>query len=509
MGGHVMSRFVPAACLLLFVLFVLVAPAAGQPVDKGSPTKGSSTKESPPPPKTPAPPSKIDGKTLAEWIEQLRTGDPSRRTQAILAICQFGDASAEAVPALLERLGDADTSPRIKAVVALRFVAVHDADVPKVVKALANRLWRPDPKGLGRTTHEGLLEGQIGVRHEVALSLQRFWKDTEPVISELANGSKDPGSWEVRYSCLQLLWRIPHSTKESGPDDRVVRAVLARLHDSTHLVRLEAVMGLCAMGRPVSPMLRDEVVKALQAIFLKERRSTRDFIYVLWAYVGLVGLEDKLADDSLKVITNTFLRSPTLEVRVEATRALAFLGKHAKSRVPSLIAVLEKKGEETPVIQGACFALGQIGDKSDKVIDALLKLAEHKDVGCVGAALSTLTQLAEKDPKVVAALLAAAKKDKPGVIVGALSLLAKHAPDDPKVVDALLNATQNKDPGCAVSALGLLTQYANGDTRVIADLEKQLVRTDKEFEPLRVFFQKAVEDLKTPKPKKEKEKDKK
>src|SRR5262249_11869992 len=53
-------------------------------------------------------PSEVGGKKLAEWKKDLMSRDPSVRVEAILAIPHFGDASAEAVPLLIDRTNDLD-----------------------------------------------------------------------------------------------------------------------------------------------------------------------------------------------------------------------------------------------------------------------------------------------------------------------------------------------------------------------------------------------------------------
>ena len=51
----------------------------------------------------------------------------SRRADAIIAIVGFGDANHECVPVLVERMHDADVSPRVRAVIACRLEASRPA----------------------------------------------------------------------------------------------------------------------------------------------------------------------------------------------------------------------------------------------------------------------------------------------------------------------------------------------------------------------------------------------
>jgi HEAT repeat protein len=72
-----------------------------------------------------------------------------------------------------------------------------------------------------------------------------------------------------------------------------------------------------------------------------------------------------------------FLKSKNLETRVQAVGALGALGKHAKSKLPNIIIMLDDK--ETAAVAAAALALVSMHDKSDRVIDALISLAGHKE----------------------------------------------------------------------------------------------------------------------------------
>jgi HEAT repeat protein len=378
------AQFRSALLLLGLILSGWINPVGGQPATKPF-GGGTSQKTGPTTPATDSSIKRINGKTLREWIAQTSFDDPSKRTQAILTIPLFGEDSADAVPALLSRLRDIDVSPRIKAVMALRFVGVHGKDVSKVVQALADRL---DPTK----------EGQTGVRYEAALTMRRFVADAAPVIPQLIRGSHDTGSWELRHFCLQILRRA--GTSKGGPDERVTQALLDSLRDPAYQVKLEALCGLGAMGKPTNPTMLARVVAALESGSLSQNR-----VYAVWAYAGLVAMSDKTSPESLIKLSHFLTPTHDLEVRCQAAQALGALGDRAKSRVPNLLAMLDDK--EAMAVYGACVALSEIGDKSDRVIDAVIPLLDKdgdKDGERAFAACTALVRLGALNPKVMAAL---------------------------------------------------------------------------------------------------------
>jgi HEAT repeat protein len=327
----------------------------------------------------------VSGKDLEEWIREMSDRDPSKRTLAVLAIPSFGPDSQLAVPALLNRLRDGDVSPRVRAVMVLRAVAVADEDAPKVVTALANRLAGQDR------------EPQTATRYEITLTLGRFIKEGGPAIPALARAVQtETGSWEVRHQCVQLLWRIARDP-QNGPDPRAVKALLAASQNEyVHLCKLEILQGLGALGKPTDPSLAAKVQHALG----NAARSTTK-AYALWGLVGLVQFDPQNAEPSLKAIAK-YLKSPNAETRNQAAQALGLLGDKAKSRVPDLLDLLDDRA--SPVAYGACAGLASIGDASPKVVAALVALLEHKDPIRVSGAAQALAVLKVNTPQVTGAL---------------------------------------------------------------------------------------------------------
>jgi HEAT repeat protein len=326
------------------------------------------------------------GKDLNGWMKDLSHDDPSRRSLALIAISQFGDDAAVAVPLIIKRIHDKDASPRAKALLTLRLIGIHKEDVPRMIEAIATRLYRKN-------------ESEAVVRYEAALTLRRFASEAKPAIPALINGTLDAGCWEIRHMCAATLWRAAQDS-EHGPDPRAVTALvdmIAQRRDPAYQVKLEVITGLGAMGKPSNPLLLARVLKTLESCTSPRARDDKPL--GLWAYASLVMLSDGAAGDSALSAIGRLLRSDDLELRTQAAQALGALGKRAQKRVPALIAMIEKDPEAVAVA-GACNALASIGDKSEKVIDTLLEVAAHKDPNRASAGVIALVNLNANTPKV-------------------------------------------------------------------------------------------------------------
>jgi HEAT repeat protein len=402
---HSLQR-VGAALLLL----ALAAPLQAQPRPPAAPPPtgpttgpGSGTAPSTGPGVTrpygsePPAPTEVGGKTLPQWKLELTSGDSYVRAKAIGSVVHFGPAAAEVVPLLTQRCEDRDVSPRTKAVIALRLIRAAEKDRPKVVDALSKRLWT----GLTGS------EAQAIVRYEAARTLL-FYATLDPtlirpVLAAVVKGADDPSCCEARHVCLQVL-RLGGRDKAKGPDPRATNALLKALRDPTGDVRLEAILGLGAMGRPTDPVLLAKVISNLQQVLY-----SRDRVQVMWGHVALLAMDDKLAPAALKALAR-YLESSDMKVRAEGAHVLGAIGPQAKSCVPALLKHLTDK---EPVAINASAALAAIKDDSPRVLDALIKQLERKEPAVVAAACLAMSELGVSNRQMLQALQAAA--DKPGI----------------------------------------------------------------------------------------------
>jgi HEAT repeat protein len=345
-------------------------------------------------------PTEFGGKTFSQWKLDLSSGDAYVRADAIQAVVQFGPGAAEAVPLLIQRCSDKDVSPRTKAVIALRLVRAADKDRTKVIEALSQRLYSGTAYG----------EGQTIVRYEAArgllfyASLDNGPEQVRRALPAVAKGAEDPSCCEARLVCLQVL-RLAGRDKSSGPDARATNALLKALHDPIAKIRLEAILGLGSMGRPRDPVLMNKVITALQQVTTSRAPRT----HLMWAHVGLLAMDDKLADSALKALAR-YLDSTDMNVRAESAHVLGAIGPQAKKYVPTLIKHLSDK---EPVAVAASAALVGIKDTSEPVLTALIKQLERKEPTVVAAACLAMGELGVSNQQMLKALQAAA--DRPGL----------------------------------------------------------------------------------------------
>jgi HEAT repeat protein len=78
-----------------------------------------------------------DGRTLSQWVAELKALAPQTRNAAAYEISGMGPAAAPAVPALIEALDDPEASVRFPVTVALGEIGpAAKAAVPKLKKMM-------------------------------------------------------------------------------------------------------------------------------------------------------------------------------------------------------------------------------------------------------------------------------------------------------------------------------------------------------------------------------------
>lgn len=366
--------------------------------------------------------AEVGGKSLKQWMDELKHADPSVREEAIRALTLFGPEAARAVPLVVERLQDGDSSPRVKAVIALNMLEIHKEDVPRVVAALGQRL---------------LNDNQSVVRYQAATTLQRFGEDARGAQAGLAKGVTDPATWEIRHACVIALRKAGRDPK-GGPNHMVERALLEAIRDPTFQVRLEAVMALGALGVPDDPALLLTVVKGLQ-----ERLIDRDPTVKIWAHVALMAL-DKVSDTSVQAVIK-FLKHNELKVRVHAARGLGAMGAKGKAAIPALIAALQDK--EVPAVAAAGWALGQMDELAGSTRAALTDLLKNPEPAMRAAGAQALGNAGPKARAAIAPLieLVQDKEQPPFVVATACWALGEIADPAGPAPAALTAVVQRKD----------------------------------------------------------------
>jgi HEAT repeat protein len=388
-------RLAGSALMLLALAGLAQAQGRGPARRPGKPAERPSTSKSRPGPSAGSNLStsskQIGGKTLAEWEKELMNSDPSRRSAALVMLPHFGKEASHAVPLVLKRCEDRDTSPRVKAVIVLRTMHVERNQVPAVVKALARRLAYPP-------------EAQSIVKYEAVVSLSHFGDDAQAAIPALMTAAKDTSSWEIRHGAISVLWRAAQASKENSSKEvyDVYRTLMAALRDPTRQVRLEAIQGLGGLGRPANTALALQVIKAL---YLQTTTGSSK-VLAIWAYASLVALygnsEVKAGDKQILFLAKFLSKKHALETRVNALQALAAL--HARARIVQDKVLALLKDSQPLIVHAAAGALVGMGDTNAKVINGFIDLLGHKDPNCVFSGCLALTTIKVGNKAVLAAL---------------------------------------------------------------------------------------------------------
>jgi HEAT repeat protein len=336
-----------SACLLA------VAPLAAQPKAELTPKAAGVTSQT----------TKINGKTLQEWVKQVKDPDAGLAEVAIHTIALFGtDAGKEKEPsaALIDALSLTDTSLRVNACITLAVIGVHDSQVPKAVTALSKML-RNDQQSIAR--------------FYAAIALGRMEDEARPAIADLADKCHDQASWEIRRACAYALGKAGRATRDHPLDKLAANALMASFSgpfpDKCAEVRLTAVMALGGMGIPALPQDKNTIIQNLTRA-LNDRHKP----VVIWAHMGLVADGEPAAKHLPEI--SKFLKNKDFEAHLQAIRALGIMGKDGRSEAPELLKELDPSNPEPLLIAAAAWALGQMNE--DKAVPLLKGLLEKKDL---------------------------------------------------------------------------------------------------------------------------------
>jgi HEAT repeat protein len=314
----------------------------------------------------------VDGKTMFEWMKDLKDRDPGVRVRAIHALEMYGPDAREAVPDILKALTDQyDTSLRVNAAIALGLIGFDAKYLESGVNALARRLT--------------LAESQDIVRFQSARALGRIGPDAKPAIPYLVNSVKDNKSSEIRGSAAFALGSA--GWDRNGPDARAIHALLHALNDVSHDVRMEALFSLIVLGPPEK--LIDKTAERQRLESLAQDKSK---VVQIWSRVAVMRL-DKVSPHYLQPITK-LLKDPDVRVRVHAARAFAIMGKDAKSAVRDLIDALNDKDPD--VLVWVCIALGEMRDAAQEALPKLEELTNHQEQRVKQAASEAIAKIKEK-----------------------------------------------------------------------------------------------------------------
>jgi HEAT repeat protein len=399
------------------------------PTGKPAPNKIDNPQTNPPQEiKLPPIPEQIGGKSYDEWMIDLRNEDPYVRGLAIMTLLGFRDKVMNAVPTLIPMLKkDVDAGVRVKIVLALKAMALNGADRENAIKALAHAVGH---------------DSQSIVRFEAARALNRLLSSgetvqvTEEAIDDLIRSVNDTKrTCELRQACIMAL--IACVDREKGPEPKVTDALIKRSNvqaEPSKQVRMQAIIALGTVGRPHSPAKLKEVLKALNAHYNSTDKSIK-----IWTHVSLMALGEKIQKKDVNMIVKCLNDPKDREVRKQAILALGAMEKKTTDHVKDICDRLEIE-TETMVQEAACRALPSMGDKSERVLKALInltKLDSRKSNEVVMAACAALTQIHVASPEVLAAMRAVLKHDtlneqEVKMVEEYIKMIQKPLPDAPR-----------------------------------------------------------------------------
>lgn len=307
--------------------------------------------------------TEILGKTLEQWIKEIESLDPSKRSTAIQMATMFGpDRAYQALPAILKELGKhgsttpVDASVRVNAAAALGIIIGGNKDtetkfVKEAVKLL-NRL---------------LTDPQAGAKTAAVQALGRIGVDAKDLIPNILPLVKEGTTYEVRQAAVIALGNIAQD-KEKGPPLTVFVALQNALQDKAAGVRLGAIQSLTWLGGPADPQQKQLLIKSLEPLAYKDI----DAQVQIWANLATMSIKHEVTPQFIAPVIK-YVSHAEAPVRVQAAQALGTIGPKAKSSIPALVAQLT---DREPVVVGWCiWALGRMEDNALQAVPMLEKIA--------------------------------------------------------------------------------------------------------------------------------------
>lgn len=313
----------------------------------------------------------IGGKTLYQWIQEVKDPDPSVKENAIATIKLYGSTGRVAASAIIPMLEQRDVSLKVNAAITLGIIGMEEKDLSRGVNGLIRKLG----------------DSEAIVRFQAATALGRLGSDGRAAIPNLITTLRDGSSWEIRKAAAEALGMVSFD-RQTGPDLRSIRALAKVLDDSCAQVRLSAILALIVLGPPATGADKTAAIHALQGCF-----KDRDKVVMIWARMGQMRMDGNITEAHLTAIAK-YLKGNELSPRTHASRALGTIGPEAKSRVPDLMAALDDN--EPLVLTWSAWALGQIGPPAAKALPRLESLKGHKDEGIRQTALEAIERIETK-----------------------------------------------------------------------------------------------------------------
>src|SRR5207237_550854 len=123
----------------------------------------------------------------------------------------------------------------------------------------------------------------------------------------------------------------------------------------------------------------------------QQLKKDRDKSVAIWLRVALMRLDAKAINDANLMVVARKMKGNDLDLRIQAARAIGYIGYAARMRVPELIEAL--KDDEPRMVSQVCWSLARMGDAAEKAIPALEALQSHKDAAVRESAKSAIAEI--------------------------------------------------------------------------------------------------------------------
>jgi HEAT repeat protein len=326
-----------------------------------------------------------NGKTMIEWMNDLKSKDPSVVEYAVANLKFYEQEARDASKDMIKFAKARDVSLRVNAIISLGFIGFRDSDLQEGINTL------------GQALHDS----QEIVRYQAAVALRRLDAQAYPATGALINALRNSNSWEVRRAAAATLGIVARQNPvDRGFDRGAFSALVESLSDMAGEVRMEATIALIRFGVPGSLADRSREKQALTTLALNSRQPPK---VTIWSHVALWMLDRSTPGQSSSsragqqhlVAIAKLLKSTDLQAREHAVRALGVIGPDAGSHVPELIDVLQDKNPGIVVL--ACAALASMGDVAKSALPVLEPMSQrHPDDGVREAARLAAEKIKEK-----------------------------------------------------------------------------------------------------------------
>ena len=303
------------------------------------------------------------GPVLAVLLQSASSQDLDNRRSTVWSLGDFGPAYASDVcPVLLDALDDPDRHVRTNACGAIgNICSSGEIGMLDAIPRLLELVKDPDPEQRGAA----------------AWALGNVGADAETVVPALAPLVMDPSKDARGYASGALA-------RYGAEVVRVLATLIEALDHHEETARFLAAKLVANCG-----------AQAAEAVPVLVRRiqdpSTRVRVWSIYAlrHIGAA------AAPAILPLLETLKNDPAPEVRLEAVRLFAALGSAAAGAADALVAALKDRSRDVRL--WSVWALGEIGVRSDAVVDVLGVATTNPDVDVSTEAVKALHKLGLAD----------------------------------------------------------------------------------------------------------------